>query len=231
MIILALDALDKNMVDRFNCKNLMQLEYGKTNISEFKLPRTIVLWSSFLTGKNMEKKIPIKGQWKFNLKVSETFFSFFNSYKAIDVPGFSFKQKPHEKERKLLKGFFNDENTIEDYDEVVWKIHEKNKLEFLNSLEDLDIIMGYFNLADAIGHLSFGNEKKMRDIYEELESITRKVKKNENFILVISDHGMKAVGRFGDHTNNGFYSTNKKLNLKEPKITDFYEIIKVRSHA
>ena len=74
MIILALDALDKNMVERFKCKSLMQLEYGESDISEFKLERTVVLWASFLTGKNMEKEIPVKGQWNFKLKKRQTFF-------------------------------------------------------------------------------------------------------------------------------------------------------------
>lgn len=227
MIILGLDALDKKMVEKFKCKNLMQLEYGKTDISDFKLPRTIVLWSSFLAGKNMEKKIPVKEQWKFNLKESETFFRFFNSYKAIDVPGFSHKQKLHEGERKLLKGFFHDENSLEDYDDIVWKIHKENKSEFFDSLGKFDIIMGYFNLADSIGHLSFGNEKKMKGVYDELESIVGGIEKNNIFTLIISDHGMKAVGKYGDHTKYGFYSCNQKLNLKKPKITDFFNLIKM----
>ena len=31
MIILALDALDLNLVKKFNCRNLMQKEYGQTD--------------------------------------------------------------------------------------------------------------------------------------------------------------------------------------------------------
>jgi len=225
MIILALDALDKNMVERFNCKNLMQLEYEKTNISDFKLERTVVLWASFLTGRNMEEKIPIKGQWNFKLKESGTFFTFFDSYKAIDVPAFSLKNN-HAMERKLLKNYFEDKCNVEEYDEIVWNNHEENKKEFLENLEKFECLMGYFNLADAIGHLSFGDIDKMKGIYSELDEIAKITRKSDEFILIISDHGMKAVGRFGDHSRNGFYSSNKKLNLNEPKITDFHEIIK-----
>ena len=57
MIVLALDALDLNLVKEFRCKNLKQREYGKTDLSDFSQLRTIVLWASFLTGKNMEKAI------------------------------------------------------------------------------------------------------------------------------------------------------------------------------
>jgi hypothetical protein len=226
MIILALDALDLNMVKKFDCKNLMQKECGQTDISEFSLERTIVLWASFLTGKNMEDKIPIKKQWEFQLKKEETFLEFFDSHKTIDVPAFSLKQENHRKERKLLKDFFDDKASVEEYDEIVWKNHEENKKQFFDSLGKFDLVMGYFDLADAIGHLSFGILEKMKVVYEELENLAKELKHSEDFVLTVSDHGMKAVGRYGDHTKNGFYSLNRKLNLNLPKITSFYNIIK-----
>ena len=226
MIILALDALDLNLVKKFNCENLMQKECGQTDISEFNLERTIVLWASFLTGKNMETKIPIKKQWEFQLKKEETFQKFFNSFKTIDVPAFSFKQENHREERRLLKNFFNDKTGVEEYDALVWKNHDENKKQFFDSLGKFDLVMGYFNLADAIGHLSFGILKEMKAVYKELEILAKEVRQSEDFLLIVSDHGMKAVGRYGDHTKNGFYSLNRKLNLNLPKITSFYSIIK-----
>ena len=163
MIILALDALDLNLVQKFECKNLMQMECGQTDISDFNLARTVVLWASFLTGKDMEARIPIKTQWEFKLDPKETFLKFFNLYKAINVPAFSFKQS-HAEERKFLKKYFDDKGAIEEYDAVVWKNHEENKKEFFGSLGKFDLVMGYFNLADAIGHLSFGVPQKMRAV-------------------------------------------------------------------
>jgi len=240
MIILALDALDKNMVERFKCKNLMQLEYGTTNLGGFALERTVVLWASFLTGKNTESKIPVKGQWEFKLPKSETFFNFFDVVETVDVPAFSLKLNDHKKEHKLLAGYFKDEKKILDFDKLVWKNHRNNKKDFFAVLSKImstsegrlsKIVVGYFDLADAIGHLSFGIKEKMKIVYDELEDLASQVKKLTNkideTILIISDHGMKSVGRYGDHTKNGFYSCNKKLNLNKPKITDFYEIIKM----
>ena len=227
MIILALDALDVKMVERYHCRNLMQVEYGQTDLSEFKLERTVVLWASFLTGKNMETEIPIKTQWEFTLPPEETFLKFFETYEALDVPAFSLKQKNHRKERTFLKRYFDDEVSVEEYDEVVWRNHEENKREFFNSLGKFNLVMGYFDLADAIGHLSFGIPEKMKVVYQELDDIARKVKSStDDIILVVSDHGMKAVGRYGDHTKNGFYSFNRKMGLKLPKITSFYDIIR-----
>jgi len=226
MIILALDALDLQMVEKYNCRNLMQLEYGQTDISEFQLPRTVVLWASFLTGKNMEAKIPVKTQWEFKLKPDETFFRFFDAFKAIDVPAFSLKDKNHAEERRLLKAYFDEDSTVEEYDVVVWKNHEENKNDFFDSLNRFDMVMGYFDLADAIGHLSFGISEKMERSYRELESLAKEVRAlSDDIILIVSDHGMKAVGRYGDHNRNGFYSANRRLGLDVPRITDFHDAI------
>lgn len=224
MIILAIDALDLNLVKKFECTSLMQKECGKTDISGFNAERTVVLWASFLTGRNIEQQIPLKGQWDFKLTPEKTFLTFFDTYTALDVPAYSLDEA-HAEERKLLKAFFEDKATVEEYDDVVWKNHENNKRKFLSSLGKFDLVMGYFNLADAIGHLSFGIPSKMEKVYQELEDLALKAL-NSAFTLVISDHGMKAVGRYGDHTKNGFYSTNKKLHLTLPKITDFYDIIR-----
>jgi len=229
MVILAFDGLEYEYVKEFNCRSLMQESFGKTDISEFTEPRTVVIWSSFLAGKNLEKKILSLGKenlWKFELKPEETFFSKFKKWKAIDVPGFSYKKENHERERKALKDFFNEKISVEEYDEIVFENHKENKEEFFDLIdEDYQIIMAYFNLADAIGHLSFGIKPKMKLIYKELEDITTRTKKKAEKILVISDHGMKAVGRFGDHSNYGFWSLNFKIDLKTPKITEMRNLI------
>ncbi len=225
MIILALDALDNNYVQKFNCKNLIQKEHGQTTLKGFNQERTIVLWASFLTGKNMEKEIPIKTQWEFKLHPEQTFLKFFQKYKVIDLPAFSYKQQNHEKERKLLKGYFEDKVTVEEYESLIWKNHEENKKEFFKNLGKFPLLIGYFNLADAIGHLSFGLTEKMATVYEELDKIAEEAKPSEDLILIISDHGMKAVGRYGDHSRNGFYSSNIQLGLNLPEITSFYKII------
>jgi len=226
MIILALDALDLHQVKRFKCRNLMQKEYGQTDLSDFSQERTVVLWASFLTGKNMEAEIPIKTQWEFKVEIGQTFLQFFKTHKTIDVPTISYKQQNHAEERRLLKGYFDDNVTVEEYDELIWRNHEENKKEFFSVLGKFDLVMGYFNLADAIGHLSFGITEKMAEVYHELDGIAEEVKDHDDFILIISDHGMKAVGRYGDHSRNGFYSSNRRLGLSLPKITSFYGLIR-----
>ncbi len=228
IIILGLDGLEYNYVKEFNCKNLMQENFGKTDISEFTEPRTVVIWSSFLAGKNLEKRILALGKnfWKFKLKPEETFFGKFKKWEAIDVPGFNYKFEKHNKEKQLLKKYFEDKNILEEYDKVAFENHKENKKEFFEVLnKDFDIVMGYFALADVVGHLSFGIKSKMKIIYKELDDIAKKVRKLNEKTLIISDHGMKAIGRFGDHNSYGFWSSNFEIELKNPKITEFKKII------
>ena len=227
MLVLALDALDPTVVEKYDCRNLMQTEHGRTDLSDFKLERTVVLWASFLTGKNMESKIPIETQWEFKLRAEDTFLSDFGTYNTIDVPAFSLKEKNHSEERSLLKKYFDREATVEQYDATVWKNHEENKKDFFDSIGRFDMVIGYFDLADAIGHLSFGIPEKMKRVYLELERTAQEARSaSDEFVLIVSDHGMRQVGRYGDHNREGFYSTNRKIGLDYPRITDFNGTIK-----
>ncbi len=226
MIILALDALDLKQVERFNCHHLLQTEYGETSLTGFKQERTVVLWASFLTGKNLEASIPVETQWTYRVHSEKTFLPYFTTHKTIDVPAFSFNQKAHVEERRMLKGVFDETVTIEAYDAVVWRNHEKNKEAFLKAIGNFDLVMGYFNLADAIGHLSFGINDKLAVVYEELDHIAEAVKDSNDLLFIISDHGMKAIGRYGDHSRNGFYSFNQEMGLHHPKITSFHMLLR-----
>lgn len=228
LVILGFDGLECNYVEEFGFKELMQTYHGKTDISEFEKPRTLVIWSSFIAGRNMEKEVLSQENfWDFKVPLEKTFFSKFKNFKAIDVPGFCFDTEQHKRERRGMKDFFDKKIGLEDYDKIAFKHYRKIKEGYFKALEgDYDIVMGYFGLADVIGHLSFGVKPKMRMIYEELNEIVKKTKEviREN-LLIFSDHGMQAIGRFGDHSNYGFWSTNENFGIKNPKSTDFYDII------
>jgi len=84
--------------------------------------------------------------------------------------------------------------------------------------------MAHLYITDILGHLYWGTER-LAVLYEEMDLLTRRVKerlKPRDVVLIISDHGM---GRLG-HTKYGFYSLNIRLGLREPSITDFFNIIK-----
>jgi len=231
IVVLAIDALEIDLVEEFNCSNLKQKHYGKTDITEFSEPRTMVLWCSFMSGKNIEKKIMEKGDkemWNTKIPHDETFFKEFDNPKIIDLPGFSYEKKQHDAERALLKSFFDAKDDEEKtdirkkYNAHAFEHHREIKREFANALkEDHDFVLGYFSLADVIGHLNFGNRTMIRMIYRDLDEIAGTIKTP---YTVLSDHGMVALGIYGDHSNYGFWSSSEK-NLGNPKITDFESII------
>ena len=230
MIILALDGLELSLVEKFSCEFLKQDRYGNTNIKEFSLPKTVILWASFLTGRNMESEVK-EDLWTFKVKPEQTFLKKFKNSKAIDLPAFSYGEE-HRQERELLKEFFvgsSSESIIETYNQIAWKNHKKTKKIFFEELKkNHDLLIGYFALSDVIGHLNFGSLKTMENVYQELNELayqTKKIQPAEK-ILITSDHGMKEVGRFGDHTMAGFYSLNFDAKIsRKPKITEFYDLI------
>ncbi|MCC7552267.1 hypothetical protein KO317_01210 [Candidatus Micrarchaeota archaeon] len=230
IVILAIDALEYDLVEKWDMKELKQLKYGKTNLSDYSEPRTMVLWSSILSGKNKEEeilKIGDKEMWNFKLKTEETFFSMFNKYLAIDVPGFTQDIKYHELEREQLKKFFNKEIDVDEFDKPLFEHHKQNKEQFLKALNgDYEIVMGYFGLIDVVGHISFGLETKMKILYKEMEEIAKIAEEKADILLILSDHGMEAIGRFGDHSDHGFWSLNINKELGFIKPVEIYKLIK-----
>lgn len=236
-VVLAIDALEYKKVEEFDSKNLKQTTYGKTNISEFEEPRTMILWSSFMTGENKEKEIMTKGDeemWNTSFSLEDTFFSEFENPRIIDLPGYSYYREQHEKEREMMGEFFEEAETQEEkqeirkeYNQFGLEHHRKIKGEFLESLkEDHDFILGYFSAADVIGHLNFGNNTLMKMIYDDLDEIAEKIKEvRDDHLLVLSDHGMKEIGDFGDHSEYGFWSFDQECDLEKPKLTDFADFL------
>lgn len=53
--ILALDALEYNLVEEFDLREIKQVEYGKIDLAMFKVVVTPLIWASFITGQSPEK--------------------------------------------------------------------------------------------------------------------------------------------------------------------------------
>lgn len=231
IVVMAIDALEYSLVQRFNCANLKQKYYGKTDISEFSEPRTMILWTSFMAGRNMEQEVlsmGTKAMWSFKMDIQDTFFREFENPAVIDLPGFCYNNEQHSRERELLRQFFEtndkgEKNAIKkEYNDHAFEHHRSIKELFNIALNgDHDFVLAYFSIADVIGHLNFGNKTMMMMIYRDLNEIAGRVK---NPFIVLSDHGMREVGIFGDHSNYGFWSY-KFRDLKTPKITEFSNLI------
>jgi len=116
---------------------------------------------------------------------------------------------------------------VQEFDKPVLEYHRKVKESFLTDLEkEFDLLFYYFNVADVIGHVSFGDKTKMKLVYKDLDELVGKAAAKGQPMLVLSDHGMKAVGRYGDHQENyGFWSNNLGKDLGQPKISDLSKFV------
>jgi hypothetical protein len=191
-----------------------------------------------MTGQNKEKEIVAKGDeemWNTCIPLKDTFFSKFRNPLVIDLPGFNYDKKQHAAERRMLEEFFNEKDREKkmqirkDFNRICFEHHKKIKKEFFKALEkDHDLVLGYFSVADVIGHLNFGNRIMMKMIYKELDEIAEQTRNSilkKGKLIIISDHGMKALGMFGEHSHYGFWSTSFKTDLENPRITDFYDFV------
>ena len=235
IVVIAIDALEYSLVEEFENKNLQQASHGKTDITMFSQPRTMVLWSSFMTCENKEAEVLAggdKAMWGTRWPIEETFFKDFKNPKIIDLPGFNYDKKTHDRSRMLLKKYFDakdpnlKESIRKEYNKDAFDHHRRIKKEYTAALaEEHDFILAYFSIADVIGHLNFGNKTMMKLIYNDLDELAGKSREATDELLILSDHGMKAIGIFGDHSEHGFWSTSWKTKMEKPQITDFGQIL------
>jgi hypothetical protein len=270
VLIISFDGLDYELIKEYNCKNIMQKEFGRidnhTNIKNIITPE---LFASFLTGETsdthglqkmkvwnnryierleslIEKLGPLNrfkrlrwGIYRFlgieriPQKVTmQTLFDKIRNSKAINVPSYTTSPLFGEYFKPLqLYGSISDVIKLTEM-EFVWV-----KSELWTEIDKgYDLLMAHFQKPDVYQHL-FGtearsgeyNEKKIRELYEEMDELARKIKikAREKFdiILFMSDHGVPDKNSIYKHNENAFYSLNKKLNIGMPHITDFHDLI------
>ena len=274
--ILALDALEYDLVEEFDLENIKQQEYGKIDVSTFKYLATPIIWASFISGLPPEKHglgieaIPqwtnlvieklrqlsikmqlgrIKGKGKileflgfehrslyettleeFKKRKIQTLFSLIPNSKALSVPPY---QKWIDRETQLLlRQAVEKEEKISAFEEHMWNIFERKRDQYVKIIQEgnWNLVMAHFMFTDLLGHIFAGNLTKMFGVYIRAEQLVEDVKKivgDETLLLIVSDHGMKTFGKgiYGEHSDHGFYSSNVQLNLVNPKITDFFDLI------
>jgi len=153
----------------------------------------------------------------------DTIFDDIDSTIAISIPSFNEDEINKELRRLVVEGRKF---------ELKKRAHEAfagRRTRFLDALNQKpSLLMVHFFLLDLIQHMFPYDNEYIKKTYERIDSFVGKVKEklanNEVFLLIVSDHGLLN----GYHTRYGFYSCNKKLNLKNPKITDFTDIIRKR---
>jgi len=267
--ILGLDGLEYELVRKFDMKNLMQEEYGKTDLCDFNEIITPPIWASFLTGLPPEKHgIQEMYKWESSLlqrlnetsvemkwlkritkspklkhlgfrktypmikdKGIKTIFDYVSRSVALDIP--TYNRSLDRYLANLRKAALKNPRAFgEKFEKCVYYkfFAEKNKFMETFRKNDWTLIMGYTLMPDYLGHNYRRNLTKMWEAYAILDDFVGDVRasaEKDVHILVISDHGMKLLGKtiYGDHSVYGFYSSDKMLGLNNPKITDFFQII------
>lgn len=159
---------------------------------------------------------------------AKTMFNYAADPIAVSIPAYNEWESIH---RMRLKYPFvrlvgkHDEKKARECIETNWKIFRRKMSYVSEALDrnDWDLLMVHFLILDTIGHLHWYRPGKFRDAYRFMNSAVDELlsKVKDQLVLIVSDHGMKK----GVHTHYAFYSSNVPLGLKNPKLTDFHDII------
>jgi len=105
-----------------------------------------------------------------------------------------------------------------------FKQRGREVFEWLERKDEWSLFMQYFFVLDAVQHVFYNQTKKIAKFYIMFDEFVGKVRgkiDDNTLLLIVSDHGQHK----GIHTTHGFYSVNKPLGLKNPKLIDFRWII------
>jgi predicted AlkP superfamily phosphohydrolase/phosphomutase len=282
VIILGIDAIEFDLIEKWNLNNLKQKEYGKTIVpkSAGQEPATEIIWPCFITGEEPEEMgysslniyskslktimpliSPVIRKLFLNTKTKNGTQKIQGRFSLLYLSIILLKKvglihKPTKDDIKAETIFDNkkiksihlhipilDKDAFPEYrkniiNAISEKLHHpiveiKQKNEFtIRSKEVYDCIkknnwqlfMQYYFVLDGVQHIFYRNHKKIAKFYLMFDEFIKKVSEiidDETLLLIVSDHGLKK----GIHTPYGFYSVNKKLGLKNPKLIDFRGII------
>jgi len=158
-----------------------------------------------------------------------TIFDYARNPVDVDVPCYS--HDAYEEERRELTYGLGNPIVERKVAKSAWKAFKEKRERVLDALsDDWDLFMVHFYLPDIIQHLRWYREEEIEELYREMDSTAHVIKETlgeRTFTLFISDHGQ---GR-GLHNPNAFYSCNHRVDLHNPKMTDFADIVRQKLGA
>lgn len=227
IIILGIDALDINMIEKLDLKALKHAQYGELKVPLSSIsgyPRSSSVWATFLTGKEHEIEFT-KAENGINMfaGLTEETFVDWKWVKGINVP---FRNHEIDTLTKLVRL----RNKLS-YPETIQKmvdVHNSRTKEIFNEIINTDerykVIFAYFQTLDTLQHALFLRPNVILKLYRcmEIHFADIKQKLSEDTIIIVSDHGFEK----GTHSYTGMYSCSHVINPKPTNITDFYGLIK-----
>jgi len=166
-----------------------------------------------------------QGSEYFRKKNIETIFDLAKS-KAYNVPTWNWQER-----RNLLEEYFTNNLKGQEWIDVGMQfLHEDfEKAESIIAKNDWELFMHYVEVIDLAGHTFGGNLEIQKLFYKEVDKLVAKLQKSigdECLFLIVSDHGMRPAGKFGEHSNRAFWSSNLLIDPPPQNITDWFLIIK-----
>jgi len=229
LIILGLDALDIDMVEKLDLRALKQVQYGELKVplsSVSGYPRSPSVWATFLSGEVHEIEFTRnkEGVNLFRGELSRSFIDL-NGVKAINVPYHNHEINTLTKLVRLRKKI-RWPGTIRRIAPVHNSRTEEIFNEVINSDENHKVIFAFIQTLDTLQHILFLRPKIIQKAYEHMERsfADLKEKLSEDRIIIVSDHGFNFEK--GIHSYTGFYSCNHVLKPIPTDISDFYGIVK-----
>lgn len=243
IVIISFDALEFDLVEKYQLHTLMQSEYGKVDLNKYLNnrpqgrgsgePLTGEVYDVFLRGRVPEKR----DGWGRG----DSIFTFSEKSLAIDVPASGSNSW-----MDLLTGsrffskYFRNEVTIARAEEEYFKYAKiKSSYARLISIMAFDLIMFYFKFPDKLGHMYKTiiphNENANADIltrrkrvYEVINEIAKEIidvfDDGKTLIIIHSDHGF--TEKF-THSHHGFWSSNIHLGMGQNiELTQWFDIIR-----
>jgi hypothetical protein len=170
------------------------------------------------TKAGFKKEPPSKERYK---KIG-TIFSDIPNSKAISIPAYNEDKRLFEVRRETIQAFDSKEKK-ERLSNKIYEIDIEKVNELMTSLPENQLIMAHLFSLDVVQHLYFKTPEVIHYYYEKMAELVTMVKENlkeNNILLIVSDHGQKK----GLHTDYGFYSAN--ISLEVSSILEFRTIIK-----
>lgn len=162
--------------------------------------------------------------------VTSTIFDYVDKHVAISIPSYNEDPINEALRKRIAKALKAGKRKLaKEVEDVAWRAFRERREKVMSSLNrDWKLLMVHFFVLDILQHLFWYSKEYLTEMYAEMDKTVKlildKMPYDDLLLLIVSDHGQKR----GVHTSYGYYSSNKKLGLNHPKITDFADII--RSH-
>lgn len=249
VVIISWDSLEYDLVEKYNCRAIMQKEHGKVDLEKYLKgrpkgygsgnPNTTEVYATMITGiipTNYDHYNKFVGTFDAeNGKSTPTIFSFTDKNVLTAVP-----TAPGRRVGTLeiyaghpsFKRYFSNELSLKKIERIYYTYMSAfAAVADSISLGDGELIFLYSAEPDKLQHIYMDitkNEDKYKKLYNFVEDRTREMIEafddGKTLIIVHSDHGSNLKG---GHSHHGFWSSNMPLDEgNNIDLTRWFHIIK-----